>query len=363
MSLSAAGDEIRDRKKDVANGIDPRRAKKRRRAPVSPLPGGAAIASESARHTVEFLASDFMENRIKPRHKDPAWTQRVLDVDILPVWRGRDARTIELPDVHDVLDPVLARGSNSMAQKVAGVVMHMFKWGANRGIVKTSPVLLLDTSLIGTPETPRKRTWSATETRIFLRDPRAATRFWRLTHLLMALLLTGVRRGELAKATWSEFDWIAKVWHIPAAHSKNGLAFDVPLSDWAINELRALKGLSNYSKWVLPNKDDTGHIHPKQITRGVAKCLKRFAAVGIDAFTPHDLRRTFRKGIRKKCKVAKHIAEACLNHKQTKLEDTYDTPEPDLYIDERREALDKWAAYLTKLKASDLATPADEVTL
>jgi hypothetical protein len=46
-------------------------------------------------------------------------------------------------------------------------------------------------------------------------------------------------------------------------------------------------------------------------------------------------------------KIAPHIAERVLNHAQEKIPGTYDTHD---YLDEKREALDKWAAHVEALR-------------
>ena len=71
--------------------------------------------------------------------------------------------------------------------------------------------------------------------------------------------------------------------------------------------------MSGGSRYLLPNADKSTPIDPKYITRGVARCLRRFKKHGVAAFTPHDLRRTGRTGLaRPGIKV--DIAERVLNH-------------------------------------------------
>ena len=45
-----------------------------------------------------------------------------------------------------------------------------------------------------------------------------------------SLLLTALRLNEPAKAQWSEFDFNAKLWVIPAERMKGGFAHAVPLT-------------------------------------------------------------------------------------------------------------------------------------
>jgi integrase len=138
---------------------------------------------------------------------------------------------------------------------------------------------------------------SEPELRAFLRNLEDACRFQRLPHVLRLLLLTLQGRGELCNAEWREFDFETRTWSIPDEHAKAGKGHVLPLSDWAVQELRKLKAMASGSRYVLPNLDCTGPIDPKYITRSVARCLKRFKSHGIAAFTAHDLRRTGRTGL------------------------------------------------------------------
>src|SRR5205814_2030704 len=136
----------------------------------------------------------------------------------------------------------------------------------------------------------RERTLSDEELKAYLADPPKCTRYPRLAHVVTLLLLTAQRRGELAAARWDDVDLAARTWTIPDENSKSGRGHVVPLTDWAVEEFRALKALAKRSPWVLPGKDATQHVEPRLLTRGVAKCLKRFEAAGVAGFALHDLR-------------------------------------------------------------------------
>jgi integrase len=97
---------------------------------------------------------------------------------------------------------------------------------------------------------------------------------------------------------------------------------------------------------VLPDRPGgDAPLDPKLLTRGVARCQARMKKLGIDNFTLHDLRRRCRTGLAR-LKMPPHIAERVLNHAQETIAGTYDTHD---YFDEKREALDKWAAHLASL--------------
>ena len=63
----------------------------------------------------------------------------------------------------------------------------------------------------------------------------------------------------------------------------------------------------------------------------------KFGEAGIEHFTIHDLRRTFRS-LLSAAGVMGHVAERCLNHKLKGVEGIYDRYD---YFDERRNALNR----------------------
>jgi integrase len=341
-SLALARAEAQAHRDLLDRGIDPRAARRARRP--APLSEAAAPANK---HSIEFLAHEFLERHVKPNRRRPEYAERIIARDVLPEWKGRDARTITPREVIELLDRIVARGSRVMANRTASLLVQMFKFGIHRAIVESSPVMLLYRP--GGKEKPRARALTEEELKAFLQNLDDACRFQRLPHVLRVLLLTLQRRSELALAEWREFDFKEKTWTIPDAHAKAGKGHVVPLSDWAAEELQRLKVMAGGSRYVLPNADGSGPGDPKYITRSVARCLKRFKKHGVAAFTPHDLRRTGRTGLAK-LGVKVDIAERVLNHARERIEATYDVHG---YIDEKREALEKWTKYLRTLRDAE----------
>lgn len=342
MTLADAREKALRLRRGLDDGIDPRRAESRRRPAETPRTLSAAAAGDA--HSIEFLASEFVERHVKPNRKRPEYAAAILARDVLTEWKGRDARTIKPREVIELLDQVVARGP-VMANRTAAVLGQMFRFGIHRAIVEASPVQLLMRP--GGKEKPRQRTLSDDEIKAFLADPVAATRYRRLAHVLLILLLTGQRRGELAAARWRDIDLKASTWTIPPETAKNGREHVVPLSKWTAAEFGQLKKAARSSPWVLPAKDPAEHLNAKLLTRAVAKCSARFKECGIKAFTLHDLRRTCRTGLAR-LKIQPHIAERVLGHAQERIQATYDTH---AYLDEKRAALDLWSQHLQTLTA------------
>ncbi len=340
-SLEKARDEIRKQRELLSKGIHPKAAAPRRRPVHSPQSVSSAAAGES--HSVEFLAHEYLELYVKPARKRPEYVSAILNKDVLPEWKGRDARTIKPREVIELLDKIVARGSPVAANRTAAVVGQMFKFGLHREIVDDSPVKLLMRP--GGKEKARSRALSDAELAAFLKDPLACTRQHRLAQVITILLLTAARRGELAQARWRDIDLDASTWTLPAANTKTGVEAVVPLTSWAVSEFKKLKLAAGRSPWVLPGTDASKHIEPKLLTRAPAKCAERFKKAGVAPFTLHDLRRTVRTGLGR-LKVAPHVSELCLNHAQPGIVGTYDVH---AYVDEKRAALEKWETHLQSL--------------
>ncbi|MGC8519979.1 MAG: tyrosine-type recombinase/integrase [Steroidobacteraceae bacterium] len=353
-SLADARERASEFRKAIDQGIDPRRARPRRREQPAPTLR-CADTVQGDKHSIEFLVSEFVHRFLRPSRKRPGYAEAILDRDVLPTWRGRDARTIDPGEVVDLLDGIVARGSPVMANRTAALLGQLFKFGIHRHIVKATPVQLLYRP--GGKEKPRERVVTDVELAAFLRDPEGCTRYPKLARAMIVLLLTGQRRGELARAKWSEIDFDAKTWTIPDANAKTGRGHVVPLTDWAVEELQALKKLARESRWVLPGSTGENHIEPLRLSRGIARCLSRFKTRGIGEFTLHDLRRTCRTGLAA-LKIEPHIAERVLNHIQPGVVGVYDRH---AYLDEKRAALEAWAAHLKGLRQATREEVTEEI--
>lgn len=342
MSLADARARAQEMRRAIDEGIDPRRARPRRRQMAQKVAPGADAPSGD-KHSIEYLVSEFIARYLRPHRKALEWAVGILNRDVLAQWKGRDARTITPLEVIERLDEIVDRGAPVLANRTASLLSQLFRFGIHRRIVEQNPVQLLMRP--GGKEKARERVLSDEELTAYLADPRACARFERLSHVITLLLLSGQRRGELAAARWSEVDLQARTWTIPDENSKTGRGHIVPLGDWAVEEFVALKREAEGSPWVLPAPDRQHHIEPKQLSRSLAKCLERFQKRGIGAFTLHDLRRTCRTGL-SALKIEPHIAERVLNHIQPGVAGVYDRF---AYLNEKREALEKWAKHLEQL--------------
>lgn len=346
MGLSEARAKAEENRDLLDRGIDPRRARPQKRGAPAPAAAVRPAADAGDRYTVRAFSTDFIEKHLRARQKRPAYAERIVATEILPQWGHRDLRSITAADVVALLDGIVDRGSPVMANRSATVVSQFFRFAIHRGLLTSTPVQLLYRP--GGREVSRDRTLSDAEVTALLGCLDTVMRSARNAAAVRILLLTGQRRGELVLARWADVDLVACTWQIPAENSKTGIAHVVPLTAQAVAEFRTLRRLAGRSRFVMPREDGNGPSAPLLLTRSISRCAATFQAAGVESFRLHDLRRTVRTGLAA-LGIAPHIAERVLNHAQGKIAGIYDRHD---YIEEKREALTRWASHLDGLESA-----------
>jgi integrase len=298
---------------------------------------GVIVTHESMIRKVVDLAELFYSDRILIQLKRPEAVRQVLDHDILPAIGRMQLQSVTTMVCRKVVKDVVDRGAKVHANKVLVVLKQMLNFGVSNGLIEFNTAAPLRAVDLGIENHPRDRSLTSEEIRTFwdsLEGEPIATRT-----SLRLLTLLGIRSGELRLSRWEYIDLEAGLLTIPVENqkltprkAKYAHPFVVPLSIAAIALFRELEGL--HPEIVFPNGDK-----PYSIA-AMGRWVKRVIKKGnMDHFTPRDLRRTMRTNL-SKLNVQPHIAERCLNHSLGKILETYDTHD---FLDERREALEKWS--------------------
>lgn len=126
-----------------------------------------------------------------------------------------------------------------------------------------------------------------------------------LSHYLLFILFTGLRREEAAKLKWENVDLQAKT--IKITDTKNHQEHILPLSDFLFDLLLARKDEAK-SEFVFPGSGKSGHlIEPRKQKAKVIQATNIF-------FTIHDLRRTFIT-IAESLDISAYAVKRLVNHK------------------------------------------------
>src|SRR5690606_36299991 len=89
--------------------------------------------------TVAELVTEYYDKWAKPRKRSWAEDERILNKDVLPLWRQRKAKDITRKDVLALLDAIHKRGAPIAANRTLAVVRRMFNFALERDIVENSP--------------------------------------------------------------------------------------------------------------------------------------------------------------------------------------------------------------------------------
>ena len=174
------------------------------------------------------------------------------------------------------------------------------------------------------------------------------------------LFMLGVRKNELLKAEWSEFNFENNFWTLPAERSKNKKSIKIPLSQPVIKLLKSLQNnQNNQSKFVFNSfhKNNTGAISSAILNIYICDLIKHNEIIK-ENITPHDARRFVRTTLNKiidgNATEKQFICERVLNHSlqlqgvNTKILNTYLQYD---FFKERKQALNKLADYINNITA------------
>lgn len=340
LSLAAARKTAKEMNARVALGYDVAAEKQTRKAEAV-----AAIEAEKAAVTVGQLADEYFERMILGRWKHPNIVRARIEKDIKPNIGKLKLEDVKPRHIDAMLQKIVRRGAPTIANDVLRWIRRVFDYGIKRHMMEVNPASAFDLSDAGGKEEARRRALSREElAKLFEAMPNAKGFSVENDLSIKLLLLLCVRKMELLAARWDEFDLPNAVWHLPAERTKTEEQIDIPLPALALEWLEILKRLAGASPYVLPARKMQQRMLPHVCESTLSVALAKVKH-GLEPFTIHDLRRTARTHLAA-LGVLPDIAERCLNHKLKGVEGIYNQHD---YFDERRDALNKWAALLDAL--------------
>ncbi|MGU7843023.1 tyrosine-type recombinase/integrase [Burkholderia sp. AW33-5] len=330
LSLSAARTAAAKRRVAVSEGINP----------------ADEVRKVKARKdwTVRQLASDYRE---KVLSTFAASTQRSYGRNLKRAENGMGSMSVQSVGPADIVAEIERHDLGWVETFTLWCVLRgLFKHAAGKKIIVANPCAGIQlNAIIGKrPAVKQRLMLTDNELHVLLN---AKMRDVNLYAVRIALA-TGVRISELYTALRRDLHLDEGRWHVPK--SKTGPEMDIPLAPIVIEWFKHLLELAGASEYILPARlsnrldrhDGDTHVSKDAIREAIDYWIEHHAPT-IRRFTPHDLRSTMKSHMRR-LKVSRDISEMCLNHKVPGVEGIYDQY---TYWDERREALELWAAYLT----------------
>lgn len=168
---------------------------------------------------------------------------------------------------------------------------------------------------------------------------------------LQFTILTSARSGEALGATWGEVDLAVKIWTVPAHRMKAGVEHRVPLSDAAVEILRALRPED-------PNPQDMIFAVGGAARSNMAMTML-LRRMGQGNVTVHGFRSSFRDWAGDATEFPREVVEQALAHTiGSQAERAYRRGSA---IERRRVLMQAWADFVTGAASNVLPFPAAEV--
>jgi integrase len=310
-------------------------ARKLAKAALLKVAAGEDPADDAPRPaTFEAVELEFIERHIRRRHKRPQDVETILRR--LAPWHGRPIGSITRADVLRVLDAELDAGHQRTANKLLGLIRQLFAWAIERGLAESNPALG-----IRRPGQERSRDRVLSDAELAAIWHAAGTMGWPWSGLISLLILTGLRRDEVADLSWSEIDLERRILVLPAARTKSGRPQTTALNALAVETIEALPRLGD--RWVFPARSG-------RPISGFSQGKARLDALsGVTGWRLHDLRRSAASGMAKLGVTPQALARVLNHSARAGLPGVLSIYNRHSYDSEARAALDAWGRELARI--------------
>jgi len=300
----------------------------------------AAEKRAARRRVVADRVGDLLETFIAQRlsqNRSGGEISRLLRREVGRPWADRSIHEIKKRDVVEVIASIEQRGAPIAANKTLKSVKTFLRWCVGRAILDQSPA---EGVPLPSKEVARDRVLDDEElAKIILAARQIGGPYGGIVEFLA---LTGQRREEVARLQWEELDLARRIWTIPKSRTKNAKAHVVHLSE---QSLAVLKGADRNSPLVFSLLGTK----PFQEFSRAKRVLDQLS--GVTGWRLHDLRRTCVSGMAR-LGVAPHVADKILNHQSGTISGVAAVYQRHEFLTERREALERWGAYVAAAETS-----------
>jgi integrase len=243
VSLKAAREKRDESRRQIEGGRNPAVEKRREEA----------RARLEASTTFKAVADEVIAKAAK-EGKAPATLRAARRyLALLKRLHASPVADIEPSELLDVLRPLETKGRHETALKTRAFAGRVFRHAILTARARTNPAEALRGALTAPKVTHLAAILEPAQAGALMRaiegyDGQPATRF---ALQLMAHLF--VRPGELRQARWSEIDFEAAVWRIPATRMKMKREHVVPLSRQALEAFRQVQAIHPGGALVFPS--------------------------------------------------------------------------------------------------------------
>ena len=333
VSLSEARQAAENARRLLSDGQDPAAAKQQAKQERR-----AALLNTFAALTRRWHADNL--HRWKSNHAERI--MRYFETDVFPLIGEIPIDSITVGQIKQVLDCITTRGVSNTAEKVREWTGAVFDYAAMLEVTDRNPARALRKYIAKQPAKNRAALPCEELTefyrRLILADIEPANKI-----ALLLLMLVFVRNTELRGGRWTEIDFQAATWTIPAERMKHEKTapkppHTVPLSDWALELLQELQDLTGNTPYLFPSRTkQDGHISENTL----GKIMNDMGYKGIA--TPHGFRSLASSILNEQGYNPDAIERQLAHVEENRIKAAYNRAE---YLAERREMMQWYSDYL-----------------
>ena len=333
ISLKNAREQRDEAKKLLEKGIDP--VLKRQQDQLKDISNG--------QNTVRVITLQWHDlYKTTVGHEQAEKTLRRLEVNLLNQIGDLPIDTITTQMLTRLIARIVKREAYDMATRVLSISKEVFRYAAVHEYISVNPLVNIKAKdLIPSREVEHQKRVEVAAFPKLLNDINhcECNKLHKLALQLMVLVF--VRHDELRFAEWIEFDFIKKIWVIPAERMKMKSSHTVPLSDQALAILERIKAISGNGKYLFPSTQSSNGIMSEAAMLHV---LYDLGYKGIQ--TVHGFRGLASTILNEQGYNPDHI-EAQLAHKDPNtVRAAYNHAQ---YLPERAKMMQDWSNYVTYL--------------
>ncbi len=318
---------------ELEKGNDPRLVKK------------LAIIQIQEVQSFKKLFDQFYKSYCVKNKKNSHEIYRTFEIYVFPRVGDLPADEIHVQKWMEILEGIIDKGKQSIADRVLINSRQAYKWGIKRQINEKNP--LSDISAKNDLQIEKKtgeRTLSDDEIYHLWMAVENSRMVYKNKLFVKLCLFYANRVGELLLSEKEHFDFKENVWTIPPENHKMGSKTKKPLKRPIIEEIKpileAAFELSGDSKYVFTKvnaNEAMTNSSVEALPYNIMQWLRKNKGYEMLHWSMHDLRRTARTNFSNL--APPHIAEIILGHKLPGVWSTYDKY---WYIEEQADCYKKW---------------------
>ena len=218
IDVSTARKLALDYKRKIAEGVDPQQAKEDKRN----------------QKTLSHLFQEDYLPYLQMRNRSWKTDEQRFRIHLRPLFGNLLLEEITVTRIQNMQQMLLKRLTTATANRVLSLLKAIMTWAFRAGLIKENPAILVT---LLRENNRRERYFTPDEIRRLFRAADQHQSFYTGQYVKM-LLLTGLRRAELAEAKWQHYNKEENTLYIP--HTKNGHSRVLHLNHMAVDLLNYL---------------------------------------------------------------------------------------------------------------------------